>query len=262
MRKLNRRKNSKLLVGIEGFLAAAETPERIEQIALLGIPAPLLERGRSLLQAWHNIHQELDQAQINLAETQRAKDSARKLAQLEMAALIALFRRQYNNEPGIMRVLNLKTRYKTSQSPEPDPDGESSLSALSDPASSGGPEPEVPEPKKVRVSSPKTESHLLQHWRQILSCIPRLPPGVMGTLNLYGFDQTRLDQIAQRVEDFAATLPLRQQAMAERKEYTRILSNAVDDLMNWVVTLRGILAPRMRLLKTQDEDQLLALMAV
>ena len=266
MATLSRKKKNKMVITIEGFLGAATLPERAELMVQLQIGQLMLDRGLALISKWHERFDQLGDAQSALADATTTKQKARKTAQLEMMALIMVMRRQFYKDDRTMRLAGLGTTRKTetatngqesgneNQQQEATPEGETNNTETNTQTKD--------KPRKVAVAMGQSEAEQLTRWRSLLTKVPKLPQEVQDTLLIFGFDQPRLDQLSAAVEAFAQTIPIKAQALADRKERNRLLKLAESDLNSWLVTLRSMLTPKIRLLESEGENQFLALLAV
>ena len=209
-------------------------------MAQLQIGQSMLDEGNRLISQWHERKALLDASNLKLDDAIAAGQRTRKVAVLEMTALIMFFRRSYYNDERLLRSLGLGTQRRTV--PVESGDGDDDSQIPPETVNQNG--PDEPQTRKVAVVKSRSESERLALWRSILECIPKLREDVRLQLETVGFDQVRLDQIKATVEAFAAVLPIRKVALAERKERTRLFNLVERDLNNWVVLLRSILAPR------------------
>lgn len=249
-----RKEKNQSVYNIEGFLGAAMRPDRIELMAQLQIGQSMLDEGHALMALWHERKALLGEANLKLDDAIKAGQETRKAASLEMTALIMFFRRQYYNDDRLLRSLGLGTQRRTVPVEEVEDD------LQNNPENQSG--SDEPKTRKVAITRSRQESERLALWRSMLDCIPKLGEDVRQRLELVGFDQARLDQIKAAVEAFAAVLPIRKVALAERKERTRLLGLVERDLNTWMVLLRATMAPKIRLIRDQSQQDFLALVGV
>ena len=250
----NKKEKNQMVINIEGFLGAAALPDRAGLLTQLQIGQALLDEGNELVSQWHDRSQLLDDAKLKRDDIIAAKQKTRKVAILEMTALIMFFRRQYYDDERLLRSLGLGTERRTVLI-ENDDNEDSQGNAP-------GNQNQEPKTRKVAVSRSERESERITLWRSMLACIPSLREDVRQRLEVVGFDQARLDQLKAAVEAFATTLPLVKVAVAERKERRRLLRLTERNLNKWLVLIRAMMKPRIRLIEDKDDQEFLALMAV
>ena len=274
MTRLNRNQKDKMVISIEGFLAAAAQPDRADLMAQLGITPSLLEGGAALVTRWHERLGTLQEARNKLEAASKAKKAARKVADLEMTSLTMLFRRLFYRDDRTLRLVGLNTKRKsqpvpadpnsqTNQNDQTNQTNQTSQTNSNQTNDTGdNTNQNQQQTKLMAVGMSHQESVRLMHWRQFLDNIPRLSAEVQAQVVMFGFDEARLGQIRQAVEAFAATIPARALAEAERKEWQRLFNLAEKELYNYLLGLRGMMDPKIRLLRTQGDERFLALMAV
>ena len=161
-----------------------------------------------------------------------------------------LFRRQFYNDISVLRQMGLNTRRRSEPVPSEMEDGQTI-------------NPDEPtETRKVAVSRSHNEAVRLMHWRKMLNGMALLPPEAQDLITVFGFNETRLEQIRQAVEAFAAAIPAKNLALAERKERIRLINLTEKQLYTWLITIRAIIAPKTRQIRLETDTQTLALMAM
>ena len=256
---LNRSERNKIAVGMEGFLALSVQPERSELMAELGLEPALLERGQALIAEWHTRRRNLKAANKELELATQAKQTLRGTARLEMSSLINLLRRQFYNQERVLRMLGLSTKRKT-QTVTPD---ESDTHDSSVPAqTTESPQSQEPQTERVAVGTPREEATQLQYWREVLEAVEQLPSHALSTVELFGYNTERLTEVRQAVEAFASGIPVREAALATRKERTRLFGLIERELYTWVLGVRRMVQPRLNLLRRNGQEKMLDLIAI
>ena len=253
-----------MVIDIEGFLGAAGMPDRADLMAQLEIGQSMLDEGAELVNRWHARKALLDETQLKLDDANKAKRETRSVATLEMTALVMFFRRQYYNDEPLLRSLGLGPKRKSVPVASNETEGAQTSTGQENqtqPPQTGDDQSQEPQTRRVAVPKTQRESERIALWRSMLECIPKLREDVRNRLEIVGFNQQRLDHMKTAVEAFAATLPIKRVAVAERKERIRLLNLVERDLNSWLVVLRAMMTPKIRLIRNQGQQQILALIA-